>query len=94
MPSLALAQPEGLARGDDVEPAEDRRPGGLGSEHERPRVLAGVLDQLAWRVDRVRDGTAQVVVMAAVELVLVAAQGGPCCRLCRFGRGLHEPRSG
>jgi hypothetical protein len=41
----------------------------------RPGVLAGVLDQLAWGVDRVGHGAAQVVVVSAVEVVFVAAQG-------------------
>jgi hypothetical protein len=73
--ALARPQPERLAGSDDVQPAEDRGPGGLGVEHDRPGVLAGVLDQLRWRVDGVGDGAAQVVVVSAVEVILVAAQG-------------------
>jgi hypothetical protein len=55
---LALAEPERFAGGDEVEPVEDRRPVGLGLEHDRPGGLAGVLDQLARCVDGVGDGAA------------------------------------
>jgi hypothetical protein len=55
--AIAPAQPEGFARGDDVEPAEDRCPVGLSAEHDRPGVLAGVFDELARGVHSVGDGS-------------------------------------
>src|SRR6266540_5374767 len=88
--TVALAQAKRFADGDDVEPAEDRRAVGLGAQHDRPGVLAGVLDHFAGRVDGVSDGTLEVAVMATEQLGFIAAKdrGGG------FGRGLHEPRPG
>lgn len=91
VPTLALAEPEGLPGGDDVEPAEDRGPVGLSSEHDRPRVLTGVLDQFARGVHGVGDGAAEVVVVSAVELVFVGAPGQWRWRRCGFDRGLYVP---
>ena len=59
---------------------------------DRPGGLAGVLDQLARRADGVRDGAVELAVVAAVELVLVAAARR--LRAWGVGRGLHEPRPG
>ena len=94
--TVALAEPERLADRDDVEPAEDRCPVGLGAQQDGPRVLAGVLDELTRGVDRVGDRAVEVAVVAAVELVLVAAQRRATAQRlgCGFGRGLHEPRPG
>jgi hypothetical protein len=52
----------------DSQQGEPRRPAGLGSQHDRPRVLAGVLDELAWRANRRCDGALEVAVMLAVEM--------------------------
>ena len=75
--ALALAEPDGLAGGHDVEPAEDRVRARAAPEQDRPGVLAGVLDELARSVDGVGDGAMQIAVVAAVELVFVAARPRP-----------------
>ncbi len=94
--ALAFAEPERLACGHDVEPAEDRGPLGLHTKQDRPSVLAGVLDELARGVGRVSNCSAELSVMATVELALVAARRRPLSSYCESGsgRGLHEPRRG
>jgi len=80
--------------GDDAQPGEDRVAIGPRSQEERPCGLAGVLDELARRVDDVGHGTLQVAVVAAVKVFLVAARDLRTLGKCRFGSGLHEPRPG
>jgi hypothetical protein len=46
----------------------------LAAQHDRPRALAGVFDQLARGVDEAGHGVLKVAVMATVEVVLVAAR--------------------
>ena len=86
----------GLVDGYQAQPREYRVALGLRSQEDRPRGLAGVLDELARRTHEVRDGAVQRAVMLAVELLLVTARRRP--PQCRggggFGRGLHEPRPG
>ena len=68
---------------------------GLAAQQDRPCGLAGVFDELARGVDGARDGALKVVVVAAVELVLVAARSRrSACVAWVFGRGLHAPRPG
>ena len=64
----------GLVDGDDAQPGEDRGAVGLAAQHDRPGGLAGVFDQFARGVDDAGDGALKVAVMAAVEVVLVAAR--------------------
>ena len=71
-------EPVGLVDGDDAQPGEDRGAVGLAAQHDRPRVLAGVFDQLARGVDDAGDGALKVAVVAAVEVVLVAARRCRC----------------
>ena len=72
--SVDRREPVGLVDGDDAQPGEDRVALGLAAQQDRPRGLAGVLDELARRVDDAGDGAVEVAVVAAVELVFVAAR--------------------
>jgi hypothetical protein len=95
---LGAAKAVGLVDGDHAEPGEDGDAIRLAAQQDRPGGLAGVFDELKRRVDDARDGPQEVVLVAAVQLRLVAAR--PRSR-AGWGRraldsvgGLHAPRSG
>jgi hypothetical protein len=75
---------------DDAQPGEDRIALGLTAQEDRPRRLAGVLDELSRPLYGACDGTVELAMMAPLQLVFVPA----CVGVWGVGRGLHEPRSG
>jgi hypothetical protein len=72
------AEAIGLVDGDDAQPREDRGAVGLAAQHDRPRALASLFDELAGSVDDAGDRTLKVAVVTAVEVVLVAAVQRAC----------------
>ena len=95
--ALNARQPVRLVDRDDAQPTEHAVTVGLAAQQDQPRRLASVFDELVRAIDRARDCSVEIAVVAAIELAFIAPWRQPRWRrfcACWFGRALHQPRPG
>lgn len=94
--ALNARQPVRLVDRDGAQPTEHPVTVGLAAQQDQPRRLASVFDELVRAIDRARDCSVEIAVVAAIELAFIAPRRQPLWRrFCGwFGRALHQPRPG